>query len=235
MIQELITVTALLTGVGTLLAADKPSSPRQALQPFNVLIGSWKGTGTPEGSREERQRGFWVETLTWEWQFKGDDAWLRLRIDKGKHYTAGELRWLRDSDTYRLVLTTLAKDKVEFVGRLVDNRLTLDHQDETKKEKQRLVMTLLHANRFLYRFESQGDGKPTYARLYQVGATKEGVPFAAGDTRPVCIVSGGVGTMPVTYKGKTYYVCCTGCRDAFQEDPERYVKEFEAKKDKSAQ
>ena len=52
--------------------------------------------------------------------------------------------------------------------------------------------------------------------MYQVGATKEGVPFAGGDGKPECVVSGGLGTMPVMYKGKTYYVCCSGCRDAFK-------------------
>ena len=25
-------------------------SPKEALQPFNLLIGQWKGTGTPEGT-----------------------------------------------------------------------------------------------------------------------------------------------------------------------------------------
>ena len=34
------------------------------------------------------------------------------------------------------------------------------------------------------------------------------------------------------YKGKTYYVCCGGCRDAFKDDPETYIKEFEAKQPK---
>jgi YHS domain-containing protein len=33
-------------------------------------------------------------------------------------------------------------------------------------------------------------------------------------------------------QGVTYYVCCSGCRDAFNEDPEKYIKEYEAKKKK---
>ena len=36
--------------------------------------------------------------------------------------------------------------------------------------------------------------------------------------------------MTVSFGGKTYYVCCTGCRDAFNEDPEKFVKAFEKKK-----
>ena len=35
--------------------------------------------------------------------------------------------------------------------------------------------------------------------------------------------------MPVEHMGKTYYVCCGGCRDEFRENPEKYIKEFEAK------
>src|SRR5437764_216646 len=30
-----------------------PASPKEALQPFKDLIGSWKGSGAPEGTREE--------------------------------------------------------------------------------------------------------------------------------------------------------------------------------------
>jgi YHS domain-containing protein len=38
--------------------------------------------------------------------------------------------------------------------------------------------------------------------------------------------------MRVSYKGKTYYVCCTGCRDAFNDDPVKYIGEFEESKKK---
>jgi hypothetical protein len=69
-----------------------------------------------------------------------------------------------------------------------------------------------------------------FARRYQVGATKEGVPFAGGDGKPECIVSGGLGTTAVMFQGKTYYVCCSGCRTEFNENPEKYVREYESKK-----
>lgn len=29
------------------------------------------------------------------------------------------------------------------------------------------------------------------------------------------------------YKGETYYFCAPGCKDAFDEDPEKYVGESE--------
>ncbi len=38
------------------------------------------------------------------------------------------------------------------------------------------------------------------------------------------MVTGGAATIAVSYGGQTYYVCCTGCRDAFTAAPEKFVK-----------
>jgi hypothetical protein len=225
----LLTLSVALTA-----AAPAPKrSPKEALQAFNDLIGSWRATGTPQqGPREERLKNFWTETISWEWQFKGKDVFLKAAIDKGKHFSGGELRYLPDQDRYRLTLRTPAKETVEFEGEWKDKRLTLERTDAGKQETQRLVVSLLHSNRYLYRYEVKPANQTIFTALYQVGATKEGVPFAGPDGKRECIVSGGLGTMPVMYKGKTYYVCCSGCRDAFNEEPEKYIKEYEARKAK---
>jgi len=224
-----------------LTGADPPAppkvvSPKEALQPFNVLVGSWKGSGAPDGTKEERAAGAWSETISWVWQFKDQDAWLAVEFDKGKHFTKGELRYTpekdKDQPRFTLKLTTPDKSTVTFVGTLTDKDkvLTLDRADGPTDEQQRLVMSLLHNNRYLYRFETRPAGTTVaFTRKYQVGATKEGVPFADVPKGPECIVSGGLGTIKVSYKGKDYWVCCTGCRDEFKADPEKYIKEFEAK------
>jgi hypothetical protein len=223
-------MTAVLLALCAVSDTPKPASAREALQPFNILIGSWKGTGYPEGSREDRQKGFWTETITWSWQFKGDDAWLTATFEKGKYFVSGELRHNPGKETYQLSLITPGKETLIFTGTFKDKVLTLDRTDPTTGEDQRLVITLLHHNRYLYRSETKPAGSPLgYTRKYQVGATKEGVPFADVPKGPECIVTGGLGTMRVTHAGKEYFVCCSGCRDAFREDPEKYVKEAEAK------
>lgn len=222
---------AILVLLGWASGAD-PRGPREALQPFNDLIGTWKATGTPEGTQAEKQRGFWTETMTWGWQFKGKDAWLTVTLDKGKHFTRGELRHLPDKELYQLTLTTPTKEEVVFTGKLDDRRLTLAREDAKSRDTHHLILSLLHSNRFVYRYEVRPAGKTLFTRLYQVGATKEGEPFASGDGKPECIVSGGLGTMRVTHKGQTYYVCCSGCRDEFNADPEKYIKEFEEAKKK---
>jgi hypothetical protein len=207
--------------------APKQTS-RTALQPFNDLIGSWRGTGEPsQGTREEKQRNFWQETIRWEWHIKGDDAWLKLDLEKGKYFTSGELRALPQPNSYRLILKTVGGETQAFDGTLKEKRLTLERLDEKTKTTQRLVISLLHSNRYLLRYETKGADQFAYTPVWMVGATKEGVAFAGGDDKPECVVSGGLGTMPVMYKGKTYYVCCGGCRDAFRDEPEKYIREYE--------
>ena len=62
----------------------KPTTVKEALQAVSVLVGSWKGTGTPEGTREEKQAGLWTETISWVWRFKGDDVWLEAAFEKDR-------------------------------------------------------------------------------------------------------------------------------------------------------
>jgi YHS domain-containing protein len=210
--------------------AAAPRSPKEALQAFNDMIGTWRGTGEPNGTREEKQRGFWQEKIAWEWQFKGGDPHLQASIDEGKHFTAAELRYLPDRAVYQLKVQTPTKEALVFEGTLNQKRLTVERRDEKKNETQRLVINLLHANRFLYSYEVKPAQRSIFTPVFRVGATKEGVAFATTDNGPECIVSGGKGTMPVVYKGTTYYVCCSGCRDAFNDEPEKYIKEYEERK-----
>lgn len=215
---------AVATFVGSALGqAPAAKSPRDALQPFGDLVGTWRGTGTPSGTREEQRTGFWVETLAVEWRFKGDAAWLTFAFDKSKRLRSAELHPRADG-RYEFRVVDAAGAQATLVGSLQGRTLAVENA------AQRYVFTLLHDNRFLYRHEERLPAKETYAKRYQVGATKEGVPFASGDGQPECIVSGGLAKTPVTYQGKTYYVCCSGCRDEFNANPEKYVREAEAKK-----
>jgi hypothetical protein len=230
-------IRALLPGVcvlalttGTVFADDKPAekrTPKEGLQALQDLIGSWTGSGLPEGTREEKQKGLWEESIRWEWQFKDKDICLKATIEKGKYYSAAELRYLPDKDAYQLTATTAAKEKVVFEGKLKDKMLTLERTDDKSKEDQRLIIRLLHDNYYRYTYEAKPSEKPSYKLLYQVGVKNVDVPFTATDHSRDCVVSGGKGTIPVMYKGKPYYVCCGGCRDAFKDDPEKYIKEFE--------
>ena len=70
-------------------------------------------------------------------------------------------------------------------------------------------------------------GSIQFTRLIEVGLTRDGESLAGAATtseRPKCIVTGGAATMTMSYQGRTFPICCTGCRDEFNENPEKYIK-----------
>jgi len=234
--MSVVVLAILSIAVGATPATAEPAPTREALAPFNVLVGSWRGSGVPEGTKEERATGAWSETIEWVWQFKGQDAWLAATFEKGKHFTKGELRYNPEKDDksaaprFTLLLTKPDKSTASYVGTLKEKTLTLNRVNGPPGDEERLVFSLLHHNRHLYRLESRPTGSTVaFTRQFQVGATKEGVPFADVPKGPECVVSGGLGTIRVSHAGKDYWVCCSGCRDEFKENPDKYIKEFEAK------
>lgn len=213
-----------------------PISARESLQPFNGLVGTWKGTGAPEASPEERQKGLWVETIEWAWKFDKGKAWLAADIRNGKHFTAARLEPnLQDPGTLRLTLTSVDGKSLAFVGACKDRVLTAERTDDATGQQQRIVLSLLHENRFLYRYETKSADAFRFSKIYQVGATKQGVPFANVPSYPECIVTGGKASIKVTYQGQEYWVCCSGCKDAFYENPEKILQEAAQAKSKDSQ
>ena len=63
--------------------------------------------------------------------------------------------------------------------------------------------------------------------MAEVGYTREGTRLAVeGGDGPECVVTGGRGSIQFSYKGQTYYVCCSGCKQAFDENPEKILSEY---------
>lgn len=216
-------------------AGETASSARDALSPFNPLIGKWNAAGVPEGTSDEKQKGHWSEVMNWSWRFKGDDACLVVLFDKGKYYKSGELRHDAKNNSYNLHLETTDNKQHNFTGTLKNREVSFERIDEKSKETQRLIFSLFHSNRIVYRFEIKPADKTFFTKVYRVGATKDGEPLVGpGSREKECVVSGGLGVSTVVHEGKTYYVCCSGCREAFLEEPEKYIKEFEKRRAKKS-
>ena len=230
----LVLLPVLILGLAPAWAVDDEDEPaaKTALQALNDFIGDWKGTGMPEQGRPEPGE-MWRESVRWIWRFKGDDAWLVMTVRNGKYLKGGELHYLPDRKRYQF--TAIAKDgkRVAYEGPLRNGYLVLDHRDRPTGVTRRITMnSAAEGVRFIYRLAHQPAGRTLFTKDYQVACTKQGESLAAAEHKVECPVSGGLGKIPVSYKGVTYYVCCTGCRDAFLENPEKYVKEFEARKKK---
>jgi YHS domain-containing protein len=204
---------------------------QDALKPFASFIGDWRGTGQVERGRT---KGAWVENANWAWKLTNDSAALELTIKNGKHLRSGLLKPGKEPGTFVLEATLADGSKRVFRGKSPAGKskdpLVLKAEGGAGEGVRRITLTPLHETRLLVLIESElGDNK-TFHRLGEVGYTREGVKFAAGESGPICIVTEGRGTIKVTHKGQTYWVCCTGCRDLFNDDPEAVLAEAAERK-----
>jgi YHS domain-containing protein len=206
--------------------ADAPGAERRqaqaALKDFGGLVGDWRGTAQVERGKT---KGGWFEDANWAWKLTADSAALEGTIRKGKYLRSLVVRPATKPHTYHAEATLPDGSKREFDGRLTArNTMVLTAEHPSGEGVKRITLKPLHDTRLIVLLEGQ-DSDRDFVRLGEVGYTRKGVAFAAGESGPVCIVTEGRGTMPVAYKGKTYYVCCSGCRDLFNENPEAILAE----------
>jgi hypothetical protein len=196
-------------------AGGKGSDPKEALQALQDFIGGWKGSGV-----NQKTMDIWKESINWSWRFKGKDAWLTVDFLGSRLFKNGEIRWLPDKQKYQMTLVDKQDKKLIFEGELKKDALNL----ELIKIKTKDVRTV-------YSFSVRTEGRTLAFPTYQLAYTKEGESFGTDtNKKPECVVTGGLGTMALSYNGVTYYVCCSGCRDAFNEDPAKIIKQYLARK-----
>lgn len=217
---------SLLATLGLLaIAADEPASARradqEALKVYGELVGSWRGAGQP---KRGQATGAWKEDANWAWKLSNDSAALEIDVEKGKYLKSAVLRPGKKTGEYTFEATLADGSKRTFSGKLAKDRPLVLTAEGGGEGVRRVSLSIPNENRFLLLLESEPASK-TYARLGEVGFTRNGVAFAAGESGPVCIVTEGRGTIQVSHKGKSYYVCCSGCRDLFNQDPEAVLAE----------
>lgn len=204
---------------------------KEMLQEIQAFIGPWKGSGQP--LRPGASKKLWDETLDWGWKFTKKEVYLTVNFTKSRNWKSGELRYLLDDDIFQFIVIDKEDKKRVFEGELKNNYLTLERTDPKTKEKQRFVMNSAGDGvRFIYRYEFKPTNRSRFTKDYIVGMTKVGASLGSVKKDRECVVTGGLGTMTVSYKGKVYYVCCSGCRDAFNMDPEKIIAEYNARKKK---
>ncbi|HVA47481.1 MAG TPA: hypothetical protein VNH11_14015 [Pirellulales bacterium] len=213
-------------------ADDRITADKAALAPFQQFVGSWRGVGQP---RRGSSQGAWTETADWAWKFAEGRAALVFDSPKGKYYRSGKLMPGEAKGQFKL--TAKRADESgddQFSGsRDANGRLVLVavEQGQAADMPARVTIhTVAAGDRLLVLYEKRSGAADRFVRLAEVGSTRVGAAFAKGPGEPECVVTGGLGTIAVQHQGKTYYVCCTGCRDLFNEDPEGALAEYRQRK-----
>lgn len=207
--------------------ADKTPERRDAkaaLAEFNSIIGDWRGTGQP---KRGSQSGAWSETANWVWHFEKGVPTIHYHVDKGKMLNSAVLGWDDEKQTYHLHAHFSEGKERDYTGKLADTKLVVDSEPDTDGIVHRLTLTQLNPKRTVVLIEKRAKDSTFFNRVAEVGYTRQGTSIAeSGSNEPECIVTGGKGTMTVSYKGQTYYVCCTGCKAAFDDDPEGIIADY---------
>lgn len=209
--------------------ADSTAAAKAALAKVQALVGQWKGVGQPQrGSTKES----WIEQADWSWKFEKGKASLVGTAPKSKYFQRFELTAEKDDAIALHALPAAGGDPVVYRGAVdADGRLAVAVDNPRDGLPGRITFRFVaENNRLLTLYEGKGPLGNQLVRLAEVGATRQGSDFGKGSQGPECVVTGGLGTMAIEYNGKTYYVCCTGCRDYFNEDPEKAIAEYNERK-----
>lgn len=226
-------------------SGERVESARAALKPLQILIGNWNGTS----------RKAIIDQPNWVWDLKTDPKQpaIRIKSEKGQYVRDGRLTFFPAAQEYEFTATDGEGKKRVFRGTFSqevqdvpgdDKKLQRRYKLELTEpkpdadgEQWRVVINQQENNRYILELDrKRGSGQ--FIRVDTINTQREGTSFALSDTdygEKTCVVSQGLGTTSVSYKGKSYWVCCSGCKAAFEDDPEKWIAKFEAlTKDKMA-
>lgn len=223
---------ALAAGLAVALggSAQPPKlSPEQAkakreLEKLGEFLGVWNLEGSVKAAGKETT---WKEKVDWSWKFKTTEPTLKVTFGdagKGKFFSVGELTYDGTAKKYKLALTAADKSEQVFLGEVKIGVLKLERKDAKTGDVHRISMnTLADGVRLQLKVERQEGGKGLFQSAFNMLGNKDGESLAGAAKKAECIVTGGAASIAVSFQGKTYYVCCSGCRDAFNEDPAKII------------
>jgi len=209
------------------------------LQPLQILLGQWRGT-----TRREFENFKAVDNHEWVWDLRSDpkNPALTIDSDKSPYLKKGRLSWDVQQGKFTLTATDAAGTERKFVGDFTEPvheivgsddklhrvfRLEFDQEatSDNTPELWQVAFAQQENNRYLLEIAKRR-GNAAFARYDTVSTQREGTSFAVSDSGyadKTCIISEGLGTTELTYKGRSYWVCCSGCKAAFEDDPETWI------------
>jgi YHS domain-containing protein len=212
----------------------------EGLQEVQDIVGQWEGLGATTDKSKN-----WEEKTAVAWKFNKNGKvslyWTfqdQKGKDKGRLFEEGMLTFDPAKKVYRFKAykagDTDENSVVEFEGKRTKSGLLFDriNKGKNKDELDRLDLKVLNeGDRLVFSVQKKIGTSKVYKSFAQIGMTRQGTSVANREANgPKCIVTGGAGTMTVSHNGETYYVCCTGCRDAFLAEPEKFIAKAKARK-----
>ncbi len=216
---------------------------KKALKPIQVVLGPWHAIIDKTKSYED---------LQWVWDWRTDRAQPALAMatkEDGAYFKTARLTYLVEDEKFQMTLTDKdgkqrvlqgtftaeptdkpGEDKKQTPQRTYKLQLT---ETGDAKDRWQIVMNQQDNNRYLFELSQMRGSR--FVRFDTMASQREGTSFALDDSdfkEKTCVISQGLGTIQVSHKGKSYWVCCSGCKAAFEEDPDKWIAKFEAMQEK---
>ncbi len=218
----------------------------ERMQPLQILLGEWRGITRKEQS---------LVPMGFVWDLTTDPTRPALVMASGEspYFRDGRLTWLAREQVFefrginsegqqRVMRGTFSQAPRQVAGDADDNpqmtfKLSLvETPADGASGGWKLVFNQQENNRMLVEL-SRRRGTGAFRLQDTIGCQRKGTSFALSDSdygEKTCVISQGLGTTAVSFKGKTYWVCCSGCKAAFEEEPAKWIARFEAIQAKKA-
>lgn len=204
---------------------------RDELKGFSNFVGTFKVTG----QYETRGKDAFLSEVTCRWDFQaksekaeaapsliwefGEDAVISKfslePLGAGNYRATAEGSWGMASN---------------LSGKVAGDMLLVEG-NTASGDGLRFSLQSLHPERSVIKIETRKGPGGVFSKWLRWGLTRLGSPVASDNPDgKECLITGGQGTRSVTYQGKTYYVCCGGCLDTFNQDPAKAVRDYEARR-----
>ena len=222
----------------TKVVGPDPDAVLAKMQPLQIVLGKWRGT-----TRKTFGMFKAVDSLLWVWDFQTDrnQPALVITSDASPYIRDGRLTYSLQDKKYKLSTQDQEGIKREFLGEFIQEpadepgdddkpqrTFKLEFTETERKDAEprwQIVFNQQENNRYLMELSrARASGK--FNKLDTVGTQREDTSFALNldDYKEMtCVVSQGKGTIQVSHKGKTYWVCCTGCKATFEDEPEVWL------------
>ena len=197
------------------------AAAKEELSTLGEFVGPWT-----VNAEDSAKKPLGKEKWNWAWKFPKDTApALVAKVEDSKFFTEATVTHDAKAKGFKAVLKDAKGDAQEFAG-TIDRKgmFVLTRTDAKSGDVHTLKFgTAAEGIRLNVTYEVQTGGKGLAGTVYKASGNKDGESIAGGSKKPECVVTGGAASIKVSYKGKDYYVCCSGCADEFRENPEKYV------------
>ena len=219
-----------------LLLAKEPSFDSQEIQkeklmPLQNFIGGWKGVAMQKLGGSAR----WSAESEWAWSFDEGVPAIVFELTPGRFFTSGRIVPGKEDNMFMLEAKHAESEAVETFTGFIDENQQLELVNDVIEPSRpaRLLIKTLADNKRLVLTLQYGSNIKRLQQGATLGYTRKGTVFATR-SRPIneCVVTGGEGNQQVSYQGETYWVCCKGCLSMFEDNPEKVIAAYEARKAK---